>query len=52
MLRIMLISGKEVTSIPLTELSDVKALKQRLHQKHGRPVSDKGFFVRATLWRM
>ncbi|CAE7193274.1 ANKRD50 [Symbiodinium sp. CCMP2592] len=37
MLRIMLVSGKEVTSIPLTELSDVKALKQRLHQQQGLP---------------
>ena len=35
MLRITLLSGEEVASLPLTELSDVKALKQRLHQQHG-----------------
>ncbi|OLQ11111.1 Ankyrin repeat domain-containing protein 50 [Symbiodinium microadriaticum] len=37
MLRITLLSGEEVASLPLTELSDVKALKQRLHQQHGMP---------------
>ena len=37
MLRITLLSGEELTSLPLTELSDVKALKQRLHQEHGLP---------------
>ncbi|CAE7578224.1 unnamed protein product, partial [Symbiodinium sp. CCMP2456] len=37
MLRVTLLSGEEVTSLPLTELSDVKALKQRLHQQHGLP---------------
>ena len=37
MLRITLLSGEELTSLPLTELSDVKSLKQRLHQQHGLP---------------
>ena len=37
MLRITLLSGEELTSLPLTELSDVKGLKQRLHQQHGLP---------------
>ena len=37
MLRITLLSGEEVTSLALAELSDVKALKQRLHQQHGLP---------------
>ncbi|OLQ11106.1 Ankyrin repeat domain-containing protein 50 [Symbiodinium microadriaticum] len=37
MLRITLLSGEELTSLPLAELSDVKALKQRLHQQHGLP---------------
>ena len=37
MLRITLLSGEEVASLPLTELSDVKALKHRLHQQHGLP---------------
>eukprot|EP00439_Symbiodinium_sp_Y106_P055112 s173_g7.t1 len=37
MFRITLISGKEVASLPLAELSDVKALKQRLHQQNGLP---------------
>eukprot|EP00439_Symbiodinium_sp_Y106_P064280 s2676_g10.t1 len=37
MLRITLLSGEELASLPLTELSDVKALKQRLHQQHGLP---------------
>ena len=39
MLRITLLSGEEVTSLPLTELSNVKALKQRLHQQHGMPAT-------------
>ena len=37
MLRITQLSGEELTSLPLAELSDVKALKQRLHQQHGMP---------------
>ncbi|CAE7837843.1 ilvG [Symbiodinium sp. CCMP2592] len=37
MLRIKRLSGEEVTSVHLSELSDVKALKQRLHQQHGLP---------------
>ena len=37
MLRITLLSGEELTRLPLAELSDVKALKQRLHQQHGLP---------------
>ncbi|CAE7946391.1 Kidins220 [Symbiodinium sp. KB8] len=37
MLRIALLSGEDVTSIPVAELSDVRALKQRLHQEHGLP---------------
>eukprot|EP00439_Symbiodinium_sp_Y106_P083969 s746_g24.t1 len=37
MLHIKRLSGEEVTSVYLTELSDVKALKQRLHQQHGLP---------------
>eukprot|EP00439_Symbiodinium_sp_Y106_P061520 s2440_g9.t1 len=37
MLRITLLSGEEVASLPLAELSDVKALKERLHQEHGLP---------------
>ena len=37
MLRITQLSGEELTSIPIEELSDVKALKQRLHENHGLP---------------
>ena len=37
MLRIALLSGEDVASIPVTELSDVRALKQRLHQEQGLP---------------
>ena len=37
MLRITLLSGEEVASLPLKELSDVKALKQRLHEQHRLP---------------
>ncbi|CAE7942703.1 unnamed protein product [Symbiodinium sp. KB8] len=37
MLRITLLSGEELIRLPLTELSDVKALKRRLHQHHGLP---------------
>mmetsp|Transcript_8221 Transcript_8221/g.19668 ORF Transcript_8221/g.19668 Transcript_8221/m.19668 type:complete len:237 (-) Transcript_8221:16-726(-) len=37
MLRITLLSGKEVTSLPLSEQSDVKALKKRLQEQHGLP---------------
>ena len=38
MLRVRLLSGEEVANVPLQdELSDVKALKQHLHQRHGLP---------------
>ena len=37
MLRITLLSGEELASLPLRQLSDVKALKQRLHEQHGLP---------------
>ena len=37
MLRITLLSGEDLTSIPCAELSDVQALKQRLHHQHGLP---------------
>ena len=37
MLRIRLLSGEEVASIPVAEADGVKALKQRLHQQHGLP---------------
>ena len=37
MLRITQLSGEELTCLPLAELSDVKALKQRLHEQHGLP---------------
>ncbi|CAE7614710.1 ANKRD50 [Symbiodinium sp. CCMP2592] len=37
MLRITQLSGEELTCLPLTELNDVKALKQRLHEQHGLP---------------
>ncbi|CAE7522430.1 ANKRD50 [Symbiodinium sp. CCMP2456] len=35
MLRVMALSGEEVATIPLIELSDVKFLKQRLNLQHG-----------------
>ena len=37
MLRITQLSGEELTSLPLAELSDVKALKQRSSREHGLP---------------
>ncbi|CAE7376770.1 unnamed protein product [Symbiodinium sp. CCMP2456] len=37
MLHVRKLSGEEVACIPLVELSDVKSLKQRLHQQHGLP---------------
>ncbi|CAE7557663.1 unnamed protein product [Symbiodinium natans] len=37
MLRIRMLSGEEVTSIPLEEVGSVKEVKQRLHQLHGLP---------------
>eukprot|EP00439_Symbiodinium_sp_Y106_P055418 s807_g7.t1 len=37
MLRVAKLSGDEVASIPIEQLSDVKTLKQRLHQQHGLP---------------
>ena len=37
MLRVGKLSGEEVASIPIVQLSDVKTLKQRLHQQHGLP---------------
>ncbi|CAE7948614.1 ANKRD50 [Symbiodinium sp. KB8] len=36
MLRITQLSG-ELTNLPFTELSDVREVKQRLHQQHGLP---------------
>eukprot|EP00439_Symbiodinium_sp_Y106_P056540 s2313_g7.t3 len=37
MLRVTRMSGEELTRVPLTELSDVKSLKQRLKEQHGLP---------------
>ena len=37
MLRVRALSGEEVASIPVVELSDVMALKQQLHRRHGLP---------------
>ena len=37
MLRVLQMSGEEVAAVPAEELSDVKALKQRLQQQHGMP---------------
>ena len=37
MLCVRLLSGEEVASVPLEELSDVKALKQQLHRLHCLP---------------
>ena len=37
MLRVLQMSGEEVAAAPAEELSDVKALKQRLQQQHGMP---------------
>ena len=37
MLRVRTLSGEEVASIPVVELSDVMALKQQLHRQHGLP---------------
>ena len=37
MLRIRKLSGEDLASFPLSELSDVKALKQRLREQHGLP---------------
>ena len=37
MLRIRMLSGEEVESIPVGELSDVKELKLHLHRLHGLP---------------
>ena len=37
MLRIRMLSGEEVESIAVGELSDVKELKLHLHQLHGLP---------------
>ena len=37
MLRVRKLSGDEVASVAFAELSDVKSLKQRLHQQHGLP---------------
>ena len=37
MLRVRMLSGAEVTSVPLEELSDVRCLKQRLTHLHGFP---------------
>ena len=37
MLRLRMLSGEAVTSIPVEEIHDVRALKQRLAQRHGLP---------------
>ena len=37
MLRVTMLSGKQVASIPVMELSDVRSLKQRLHRLHNFP---------------
>ena len=37
MLRIRMLSGAEVASIPVEDLSDVRALKQTLHMFHSLP---------------
>ena len=37
MLRIRMLSGEPVASMPVEELSDVKALKQQLNHAHGLP---------------
>ena len=37
MLRLRMLSGEAVTSIPVEEIHDVKALKQRLAQRRGLP---------------
>ena len=37
MLRIRMLSGEEVVRIPLEEVADVRALKQRLNTLHGLP---------------
>ena len=37
MLRIRLLSGADFASIPVAELADVRALKQRLNRLHGLP---------------
>ena len=37
MLHIRMLSGEEVTSIPVEEVSTVQELKRRLHQLHGLP---------------
>ena len=37
MLRVRMLSGNWVASIPAVELGDVKSLKQRLHRLHGLP---------------
>ena len=37
MLRIRMLSGDEVTSIPVEEVGSVRDVKQRLHRLHGFP---------------
>ena len=37
MLRVTKLSGEFLASFPVSQLSDVKALKQRLHRQHGLP---------------
>ena len=37
MLKLRMLSGEAVTSIPVEEVQDVKGLKQRLNQLHGLP---------------
>ena len=37
MLRVHLLSGEEVASVPAEEVRTVRELKQRLHELHGLP---------------
>ena len=37
MLRIRMLSGEEVTTMPVEEVGSVREVKQRLHQLHGLP---------------
>ena len=37
MLRVRMLSGEEVASLPVAEVSNVRNLKRRLHQLHGLP---------------
>ena len=37
MLRVTMLSGEQVVSIPVMELTDVRSLKQQLHRLHNFP---------------